>query len=95
MAALPTTMKALVKESAGTSYEYKDVPVPVPRGDELLVRVGKVALCGSDIALYQWNNGAVLAIHVSICTYTLHATWVKYWSQWMGVKFEKLHATDV
>ena len=57
-------MKALVKESAGTSYEYKDVPVPVPRGDELLVRVGKVALCGSDIALYQWNNGAVLAIHV-------------------------------
>jgi 2-desacetyl-2-hydroxyethyl bacteriochlorophyllide A dehydrogenase len=51
-------MKALVKESAGTSYEYKDVPVPVPRGDELLVRVGKVALCGSDIALYQWNNVA-------------------------------------
>ena len=61
MAGLPATMKALVKEKAGPSYEYKDVPVPVPRGDELLVRVGKVALCGSDIALHQWNNGTRIA----------------------------------
>lgn len=54
---LPSTMKALVKERAGPSYEYKEVPVPAPQGDELLVRVGKVALCGSDIALHQWNQG--------------------------------------
>ena len=57
MAKLPSTMHALVKESAGPSYEYKEVPVPVPKGDELLVRVSKVALCGSDIALHQWNHG--------------------------------------
>lgn len=50
-------MKALVKERTGPSYEYKDVPLPVPQGDELLVKVRKVALCGSDISLYQWNNG--------------------------------------
>ena len=68
MAALPATMKALVKESAGPSYEYKDVPVPVPRGDELLVRVGKVALCGSDIALHQWNNGGVCTRSTSLRT---------------------------
>ena len=55
-------MKALVKESAGPSYVYKDVPVPTPRGDELLVKVGKVALCGSDIALYQWNNGTSIPL---------------------------------
>jgi len=54
---LPSTMKALVKEQAGPSYEYKEVPVPAPQGDELLVKVGKVALCGSDIALHQWNQG--------------------------------------
>ncbi len=54
---LPSTMKALVKEAPGTSYEYKDVAVPSPQGDELLVKVAKVALCGSDIALYQWNEG--------------------------------------
>ncbi len=53
---LPSTMKALVKEAPGESYQYRDVPVPRPQGDELLVKVGKVALCGSDIALYQWNE---------------------------------------
>ena len=50
-------MKALVKEGPGASYVYRDVPVPAPVGDELLVKVGKVALCGSDIALYQWGEG--------------------------------------
>ena len=57
MAMLPASMKALVKESPGASYEYREVSVPAPQGDELLVKVGKVALCGSDINLYQWNNG--------------------------------------
>ena len=50
-------MKALVKERAGPSFVYKEVPLPTPHGDDLLVKVGKVALCGSDINLYEWNNG--------------------------------------
>ena len=54
---LPATMKALVKERAGPSFVYKEVPLPTPHGDDLLVKVGKVALCGSDINLYEWNNG--------------------------------------
>lgn len=53
----PSTMKALMKNKPGVSYTYEDVHVPSPQGDELLVKVGKVALCGSDIALYQWNEG--------------------------------------
>ncbi len=57
MSSLPATMKALVKAEEGLSYEYKEVSVPVPVKDELLVKVGKVALCGSDISLYQWNSG--------------------------------------
>ena len=52
-------MKALVKEREGPSYVYKEVPIPRPGEGELLVKVTKVALCGSDIALYQWNNGTV------------------------------------
>lgn len=53
-------MKALVKEGAGVSYAYTEVPIAAPQGDELLVKVNKVALCGSDINLYQWNNGELL-----------------------------------
>ena len=58
-------MQALVKESPCSSYVFKEVAVPTPRADELLVKVGKVALCGSDIALYQWNSGIYLPAPLS------------------------------
>lgn len=51
-------MKALVKAKPGKSYEYKDVPVPQPGQGELLIKVNKVAICGSDITLYQWGEVA-------------------------------------
>ena len=54
---IPKVMKALVKEEETTSYHYKEVPVPLPEEGDLLVKVRKVALCGSDISLYQWNEG--------------------------------------
>ena len=57
MAMLPQHTKRLVKEEPVLSYKYLDVPLPSPQGDELLVQVKKVALCGTDISLYQWNNG--------------------------------------
>ncbi len=57
MSHLPENTFRLVKEKEGPSYLYKEVPVPAPVGDELLVKVGKVALCGTDISLYQWNSG--------------------------------------
>ena len=57
MAAIPKLMKALVKEREGTSYTYKEVSVSQPQGDELLVKVSKVALCGTDISKYKWNAG--------------------------------------
>ena len=59
MASLPQTMKALVKDKPGVSYEYKDVPVPQPGDGELLIKVNKVAVCGSDIMLYQWGEGTI------------------------------------
>jgi len=53
---LPSAMKALVKEREEPSYQYKDVPVPSPGEGDLLVKVRKVALCGSDINVYKWND---------------------------------------
>ena len=59
-APLPKTTRRLVKENPQSSYELKEVPLPALQGDELLVKVGKVALCGTDISLYQWNNGKMV-----------------------------------
>ena len=50
--------KALVKEKAEEGYELKDVPIPQLESDEILFKVEKVAICGSDIPLYVWNEVA-------------------------------------
>jgi len=58
MAALPTTMRALRKSSPSPGYTLEQEPVPCPKGDEVLLKIEKVAICGSDIALYTWNEVA-------------------------------------
>ena len=60
MATIPKQMKALVKDKPEASYQYRDVPVPQPGDGELLVRVAKVALCGTDVQKYKWNEGTLL-----------------------------------
>ena len=55
---IPKRMKALIKEQDGPSYTYTEVDVPEPSEGEVLIRVDCVAICGSDIALYQWNEMA-------------------------------------
>ncbi|KAL3875586.1 hypothetical protein ACJMK2_033523 [Sinanodonta woodiana] len=55
---LPTHMKALIKRTDTESYEYVDIPVPEPKGDEVLIKVDAVSICGSDIALYKWDSVA-------------------------------------
>jgi threonine dehydrogenase-like Zn-dependent dehydrogenase len=51
------TMKALLKQSEGISYKYLDYPISEPGDGELLVKVFKASICGSDLNLYSWNEG--------------------------------------
>ncbi|XP_005101843.1 L-threonine 3-dehydrogenase [Aplysia californica] len=55
---IPEKMKALVKNEAGPSYSYTEMDVPQPGDGEVLIRVDCVAICGSDIALYNWDHVA-------------------------------------
>ena len=50
----------LVKDEPVASYQYRQVSLLAPQADELLVRVCKVALCGTDTSLYLWNNGVCM-----------------------------------
>ncbi|MEO8433242.1 MAG: alcohol dehydrogenase catalytic domain-containing protein [Acidobacteriota bacterium] len=57
-AALPRTMRAVVKVAATSgpdATEVRDVPVPVPGPAEVLIRVLATAVCGSDKHIYQWD----------------------------------------
>jgi len=52
------TMKALVKVAPGPGVSLEDVPVPATGPGQLLIRVEKVAICGTDVHIYEWNEWA-------------------------------------
>ena len=51
-------MKALVKESAGPGFVMRDVPEPRIRDDEVLIRVRRAGVCGTDVHIYDWDAWA-------------------------------------
>jgi threonine 3-dehydrogenase len=52
------TMKALVKTTAGPGVSLEEVPVPGIGPGDLLIRIEKVAICGTDVHIYEWNPWA-------------------------------------
>jgi len=53
-----TRVKALVKASAGPGFVLKDVPEPRIRDDEVLIRVRRAGVCGTDVHIYEWDAWA-------------------------------------
>lgn len=51
-------MDAIVKPRAGEGLELRKVPIPVPGPGEVLIKVHKTAICGSDVHIYKWNQWA-------------------------------------
>lgn len=48
-------MKALVKKSAEAGIWMEDVPMPSMDDNDILVKVRKTAICGTDIHIYKWD----------------------------------------
>jgi threonine 3-dehydrogenase len=51
-------VKALVKESAGPGFVLRDVTEPRIRDDEVLIRVRRAGVCGTDVHIYEWDDWA-------------------------------------
>jgi threonine 3-dehydrogenase len=51
-------VKALVKESAAPGFKLKDVAEPGIREDEVLIRVRRAGVCGTDVHIYDWDAWA-------------------------------------
>ena len=51
-------MKALVKQSAEPGFALTDVPEPAIRDDEVLIRVRRAGVCGTDVHIYEWDEWA-------------------------------------
>jgi threonine 3-dehydrogenase len=53
-----TMMRAIVKESFGPGLALKKVPVPEPGLNDLLIRVKKTSICGTDVHILNWDAWA-------------------------------------
>jgi len=49
-------MRALVKREAAPGIWMEQVPVPEPGTNEVLIRLEKTAICGTDLHIYHWDD---------------------------------------
>ncbi len=56
-------MKALVKTQPAPGAEIKTVPDPTPLPDEVIIKVRRVAVCGTDLHIYGWDRWSQNRIH--------------------------------
>jgi threonine 3-dehydrogenase len=59
MSVLPSrTMRAIAKRKAGPGLELTEVPVPEPGANDVLIKILKTSICGTDVHIYNWDAWA-------------------------------------
>ena len=49
-------MRAILKPEAARGLSFQEVPEPEIRPDEVLIRVRKAGICGTDLHIYDWDE---------------------------------------
>ncbi len=62
------TMKALIKRERKVGLWAGEVPVPVPGPNDLLIKIRKTAICGTDLHIYNWDEWSQKTIPVPMVT---------------------------
>src|SRR6516225_3362609 len=57
-------MKAVVKAKAEPGLWLQEVPIPDVQSDDVLIRVLKTGICGTDVHIYNWDAWAQKTIPV-------------------------------
>jgi threonine 3-dehydrogenase len=57
-------MKALVKRESKPGIWMEEVPIPKIADDEVLIKVKKTSICGTDVHIYKWDTWAQKTIPV-------------------------------
>ncbi len=63
---MSATMRALVKAQAAPGVEMREVPVPKIGPNDVLVKLEKTAICGTDLHIYQWDDWAQRTIRTPL-----------------------------
>jgi len=57
-------MQALVKSQAGPGLWLKDVPIPQVDLNDVLIRILKTSICGTDVHIWSWDEWAQKTISI-------------------------------
>ncbi len=55
-------MKAIVKSKPGKGLWLQDVSLPKPGPNDVLIKIHKTAICGTDLHIYKWDEWAAQTI---------------------------------
>ncbi len=66
LAELPSTMRALRKTKPQPGFVLAEVPVPAVGPSDVLIRVEKAGVCGTDAHIYEWDKWAQNRIHPAL-----------------------------
>ncbi len=55
---LPATMRALIKAEAGPGFRLVEAPLPAYGPRDVLIRVERAGICGTDLHIYEWDTWA-------------------------------------
>ena len=61
-------MKALVKAKAEKGLWLQDVPIPEIAPNEVLIKIERTAICGTDMHIYKWDDWAQNNVPVPLVT---------------------------
>jgi threonine 3-dehydrogenase len=59
-------MKALVKKQSGEGLWLEDVPQPGVAANDVLIKVGRTGICGTDLHIYKWDDWASKTVLVPL-----------------------------
>ena len=57
-------MKALIKQTAEPGLSMGDLPTPPVGHNDVLIKINKTAICGTDMHIFNWDPWAQRTIHV-------------------------------
>jgi len=57
-------MKALVKTQAAEGLELRDIPIPEYGVNDVLIKIQKTSICGTDVHIWNWDEWAQQTIPV-------------------------------
>jgi threonine 3-dehydrogenase len=57
-------MRAIVKARPGPGLELREVPIPEPGINDVLIRIKRTSICGTDVHIYNWDAWAAKTIPV-------------------------------